>query len=179
LLALSDNPSSTNVWAHSGERLVGRKIDELSGEHVTALHDRRIPGSRANIDHLAVAATGVWVVDAKSHKGALEVRRSGGLFSPRVERLYIGGRDKTALLTGLRHQLDLVRLALLQVDAPIPVHGALCFVDTELPWIKESIDGVPLVTRRGLTKLLKREGPLTAEDRDAVATYLDDAFRPA
>jgi hypothetical protein len=71
----------------------------LAGEHVVALHDRRMRRpdgtlSRANIDHLAVTAAGDWVIDAKTHQGALEVRRSGGLFSPRIESLYINGRDQ-------------------------------------------------------------------------------------
>ena len=61
--------------------------------------------SRANIDHLVVAASGVWVVDAKTHTGTLEVRRSGGLFSPRVEALYIRGRDQTKLVHGLLGQV--------------------------------------------------------------------------
>jgi hypothetical protein len=60
--------------------------------------DARGRPTRANIDHIAVAATGVWVIDAKTHRGALQVRRSGGLFTPRVEKLYIAGRDKTSLL---------------------------------------------------------------------------------
>jgi Nuclease-related domain len=70
------------------------QLEELAGEHVVALHDRRMrrpdgTPSRANIDHLAVTAAGVWVIDAKTHRGALEVRRLGGLFSPRIESLYI------------------------------------------------------------------------------------------
>lgn len=108
ILALADEPAHTRVWAQGarGERAVAAKLEELAGEHVAVMHDRallRVDGrvSRANLDHIAVAATGVWVIDAKTHRGALEVRRSGGLFSPRVEKLYIGGRDKTVLLDGL------------------------------------------------------------------------------
>lgn len=186
LLALFEEPSSTRVWAQgaAGERAVAAKLAELEGTHVVALHDRKMRradgrSTRANIDHLAVTATGVWVVDAKTHKGALEVRRSGGLFSPRVERLFINGRDKTILLDGLANQVEAVRLSLLAVDADLPVHGALCFVGTELPWFGESIGGVPLVGRRGLAKLLKKDGPLTAEDRTAIGSYLDGQFVPA
>jgi hypothetical protein len=42
------------------------------------LHDCRIPGSRANIDHLFVAASGIWIVDAKGDKGKVEQRDLGG-----------------------------------------------------------------------------------------------------
>jgi hypothetical protein len=186
ILALSNEPTSTRVWAQGarGERAVAAKIDELGGDHVIALHDRKMlradgRASRANIDHLVVTPAAVWVVDAKTHQGQLQVRRSGGLFTPRVERLFIGGRDKTSLVEDLGRQVDAVRQVLLEVGADVPVRGALCFVGTELPWFGDSIAGVPLVGRRGLGKLLKRPGDLTAEDRQALAEYLNGRFRPA
>jgi hypothetical protein len=187
LLALSDDPVSTRVWAQgaAGERAVAAKLDELAGEHVVALHDRaqRRPDgrpSRANIDHLAVAASGVWVIDAKTHQGALEVRSAGGWLSPRVEALYIGGRDQTKLVVGLQRQVAAVAAELHAVNADVPVHGALCFVGTELPWFgSSSIAGVPLVGRRGLAKLLRRPGDLAAADREAIGEFLSTRFVPA
>lgn len=183
LLAVFSEPASTRVWAQgaAGERAVATKLDELSGEHVVALHDRRMVRedgrpSKANIDHVVVAATGVWVVDAKTHQGSLEVRRAGGLFSPRVEKLFIRGRDKTSLLVGLEKQVEAVRTVLQAVDADVPVRGALCFVGTELPWFGESIAGVPLVGRRGLAKLMKQTGSLDADARDAIAAFLSARF---
>jgi hypothetical protein len=187
VLALTNEPASTRVWAQGahGERTVAAKIDELAGEHLVALHDRRMlrpdgRPSRANIDHLVVTADGVWIVDAKTHQGTLEVRRSGGLFSPRVERLFIGGRDKSSLLDGLSGQIDAVRTVLAAVSADVPVRGALCFVGTELPWFgSSSISGIPLVGRRGLAKLLKLPGDLAPDDRAALAAYLEGRFIPA
>ena len=46
--------------------------------------------------------------DAKPYHAALEVRRSGGLFSPRVERLVIARRDRTGLVDRLAKQVDAV-----------------------------------------------------------------------
>jgi hypothetical protein len=187
LLALSKEPTSTRVWAQgaAGERAVAAKLDALIGEHVAALHDRRLRRgdgslSKANIDHVAVTPSGVWVIDAKSHQGSLEVRRSGGLFSPRVEALYINGRDQTRLVHGLVEQVDAVRRELLAVEARIAVQGALCFVGTDLPWFgSSSIAGVPLVGRRGLAKLLLRPGDVDTTDREAVAAFLNQRFPPA
>ncbi len=187
LLALSREPTSTRVWAQgaAGERAVAAKLDALIGEHVAALHDRRLRRrdgtlSIANIDHIAVTPSGVWVIDAKTHQGPLEVRRSGGLFSPRVEALYINGRDQTRLVHGLLKQVDAVRRELSAVEASIAVHGALCFVGTELPWFgSSSIADVPLVGRRGLAKLLLRPGDVDTTDREAVAAFLDQRFPPA
>jgi hypothetical protein len=186
LLALTNEPTSTRVWAQGaqGERAVAAKLDELSSDHAIALHDRRMlrpdgRASKANIDHLVVTPAGVWVVDAKTHQGTLEVRRTGGLFSPRVEKLFINGRDKSGLLDGLRKQVDAVRETLTSADAAIPVRGALCFVGTELPWFGETIAGVPLVGRRGLVKLMKQPGTLGSDEREAIAQYLDHRFVPA
>jgi hypothetical protein len=186
LLALNAEPASTRVWAQGaqGERAVATRLEELTDKDVVALHDRRMRRpdgrlSRANIDHLAICPSGVWVVDAKTHHGKLEVRRTGGLFSPRVERLFIHGRDKTALLDGLAGQVTAVRAALSTVGADVPVRGALCFVGTELPWFGTSIGDVPLVGRRGLGKLLTKPGDLAAGERTAVASFLDQHFPPA
>lgn len=187
LLALTEEPAHTRVWAQgaAGERAVAAALDALVDIDVLAMHDRVLPRpdgrpSPANIDHLAIAASGVWVIDAKTHKGSLEVRRSGGLFSPRVEKLYIGGRDRSSTVEGLRRQVAAVRDALDSVHADVPVRGALCFVGTELPWFgSSSIDGVPLVGRRGLAKLIKAAGELSAQDRPSVAEFLATRFPPA
>ena len=187
LLALSKEPTSTRVWAQgaAGERAVAAKLDALVGDHVAALHDRRLRRpdgtlSKANIDHIAVTPSGVWVIDAKTHQGSLEVRRSGGLFSPRVEALYINGRDQTRLVHGLLKQVDAVRRELSTVQASIAVQGALCFVGTELPWFgSSSIADVPLLGPRGLAKLLLRPGDVDASDREAIAAFLDQRFPPA
>ena len=186
LLAVFDEPARTKVWEQGarGERAVAAKLDELAGSHLVALHDRRMlrpdgRASKANIDHIAITAAGVWVIDAKAHKGTLEVRRSGGLFKPRVERLFIAGRDQSKLLEGLDRQVGAVRAILAEVEALVPVRGALCFVGTELPWFGDTIGGVPLVTRRGLGKLMKAPGDLDETDRDAVARFLESRFIPA
>ncbi len=187
LLALTDDPASTRVWAQgaAGERAVAERLDALTGEQVLALHDRRLHRadrtlSRANIDHLAVTGTGVWVIDAKTHQGALEVRRTGGVFSPRTESLYINSRDRTSLVHGLLKQVDAVRRELDSVHVAVPVQGALCFIGTELPWFgNSSIVDVPLVGLRGLAKLLRVDGELAAAERTNVASVLDQRFPPA
>lgn len=185
ILALSDEPTSTRVWQQGarGERAVAEAVEALAPD-VVGLHDRRLrrPDGRlstANIDHLVVTPAGVWVVDAKTHTGRLEVRRAGGLLRPRTERLVIRGRDQSRLLDGLATQVSAVTAELERVGANLPVRGALCFVGTELPWGGETVAGVPLVGRRGLTKLLRRPGDLAVEERAAVAAYLAARFPTA
>ena len=51
ILAISDEPQSTTAWdvGATGEELLGAGLDRLSDRGVRMLHDRRIPGSKANL----------------------------------------------------------------------------------------------------------------------------------
>ena len=69
------------------------------------LHDRRVPNTRGNIDHLVIAATGVWIVDAKKWEGRVE-RRWGGRPSQRL--LFVNGRNRTAAIEKLGWQIQAV-----------------------------------------------------------------------
>src|SRR4051794_11771344 len=61
----------------SGESRLASFVAREVGNLVIPLHDRLIPGTRGNIDHIFVAATGIWVVDAKAYKGKVERREVG------------------------------------------------------------------------------------------------------
>jgi Nuclease-related domain len=74
-LALTNDPQSTVAWAQGsrGERLLGEYLEKIQDEEVVVvLHDRRIPGTRANIDHLAVGSGVVWAIDAKNYSGKIK-----------------------------------------------------------------------------------------------------------
>jgi hypothetical protein len=118
ILALSSDPQSTTAWAAGarGEETVGRYLEALRGEGIASLHDRRIPGSKANIDHIAVSPAGVFVVYPKNYRGKVEQRDVGGLFRTDL-RLYVGGRDKTKLVKGMNRQVAAVRTALAQDES--------------------------------------------------------------
>src|SRR6266571_284103 len=48
-----------------GERQTARLLAKLEREGWQVLHDLAVPGSRANVDHLAIGPGGVWVIDSK------------------------------------------------------------------------------------------------------------------
>lgn len=55
-------PQSTTAWKQGadGEVRVGHRLEKLlAGSGVPVLHDRRRPGGKANIDHIAVGPGGV------------------------------------------------------------------------------------------------------------------------
>lgn len=135
ILALSGDPQSTKSWEQGaiGEELMSQRLADLP-DSFQILHDRRIPGTRANIDHIAVGPSGVWVIDAKRYKGKRPTMHvEGGLVRPRVESLRIGGRDGTKLVNGVRSQIDRVSGALSGLD--VPITGVLCFLEADWPLV--------------------------------------------
>ena len=174
-LALSEDTHSTNAWASgaNGEAKLGKLLDPLREEGLAVLHDRRIPGSRANIDHLVVAPSGVFVIDAKNYKGRVERRDRGAVFS-RDYRLYVGGRDRTGLIVALARQVEAVRAALQPPFADVSIRKVLCFVDAEWSLFASPIelDGTHVLWPRALGKLIRTNGSLSAEQITTIERQL-------
>ena len=61
-------PAGRRRWWRGavGEKATACALDRLPARRWVVLHDLRIPGSRANIDHLVIGPKGVWVVDTKT-----------------------------------------------------------------------------------------------------------------
>lgn len=141
--------------------MLGSLLDPLRDEGMAVLHDRRMSGSRGNIDHLVVAPAGVFVIDAKNYDGRVERRERGGWLS-KDYRLYVGGRDRTALLAGVAKQANTVREAFASNGA-IAITQVICFVGADWsPFARPLLFGeVHVVWPRGLGKLLRADGPLS------------------
>jgi hypothetical protein len=54
-----------------GEAATALILDRLPARTFDVRHDLRLPGSRANIDHLVIGPTGVWAVDTKTTRSAI------------------------------------------------------------------------------------------------------------
>ena len=184
VLALTDDPQSTRAWAIGarGEEVFGRRLDGLSAQGVLALHDRRIPPTKANIDHIAVGQSGVFVIDAKRYKGRLSLRVQGGLFRPRTETLLVGSRDCSKTVAGVHKQVELVRSALARADlADLPVRGMLCFVEADWPMIGGAfvIEDVYVLWPKKAAEHLVKAGPLDQMLMQRVHRCLAATFPPA
>lgn len=158
-VALTPERQSTRAWAigAEGEVRVGLRLDAIAGEGIRVLHDRHIPGTRANIDHIVVTQAGVWVIDTKRYVGkAPEKRVEGGIIRPRVELLVVKGRDKTTLVDGVLKQVEHVRG---EVGA-VPIYGVLCFVDAEWGLFADSfiVNGVQVVWPKKLAGMISKSG---------------------
>jgi len=176
---LSDDPQSITAWAKGsrGEQILADHMARALGDRAVLLHDRRVPGTRRNIDHLAVAPSGVWVIDTKYYKGLVELRDVGGWFRT-DRRLYVRGRDCTKDVRGLDWQLDAVRSGLGDEGIPVPLHGALCFVDADWKWFAKpfTLEGVRVSGPKSLGDAIAEKGPLTIDEVAEIAERLAAAL---
>lgn len=145
ILALNDDPKHVQAWQTGaiGEEAFGQKLSSIASDALKVLHDRKLPRTSANIDHLAVTSEGVWILDAKRYQGRVETR-GHGLFSRKPPDLYVGGRNQMKLVAGVQKQVEVLRLLLddFSIDQRqprVPVRGALVFVDAEFGWFADPL----------------------------------------
>jgi len=177
ILALSGEPQSVRSWevGSAGEAQLGARLDEFRDRGFGVLHDRRIPGSKANIDHLVVGPAGVFVIDAKRYTGKIERRDRGWIFE-RDWRLYVHGRDRTKVVTGMAKQVDAVKAALEPETSS--VFAVLCFIDSEWGLLPQPLrfGAVHVMWPKALYDFLASDGPLDRADVErlerALATKL-------
>lgn len=162
----------------AGEGRLGARLKELAGPVLRVLHDRKIPRSSANIDHLVVTPNGVHVIDARRYRGRPALVVEGGLIRPRVGKLTVAGRDRTETVDGVLKQVDLVRGL---VGPAIPVHGVLCFVEADWPLIGGSftVRGANVLCPRKLYRRLAEPGPLATDAVAHLHALLARELRPA
>jgi hypothetical protein len=184
LLKLKEQPQHEKAWetGAAGEEALAAFLARRCPD-VVVLHDRRMANSRANIDHLAVAPSGIYVIDAKRYKGKIEVRKP---FSGE-EKLMIGGRNKTKLIEGLSKQVEAVRAGLALIEKQVPVSACLCFINPEgqaggsgIPLLRTlAVSGFPLLYPRRLAKRLNQPGALGGDEALVVAEALATLFPAA
>lgn len=180
LLAVFDDPQSTRAWSSGadGEQALGGMLERIAGPELRVLHDRRVPRTTANIDHLVICPSGVFVVDSKRYVNRRpELKVEGGILRPRVELLMVGGRDRTNLVDGVDKQVRLVRTALAE-EPEVPVRGMLCFINADWPVIGGDfmVRDVGVLWPKKLAKLLVAPGPLDADRIAGLQWRLHEAF---
>lgn len=179
--AISTEPQSTRAWA-IGARGEEKLAEVLAGvEGLQVLHDRRVPRTSGNIDHIVIAPSGVFVVDAKAYEGLIEIRNYGPFWRP-DPRLTVGRRDESKLAFDMGWQVDAVTAALQAAGVdPMPsVSPVLCFVDGRWPVFRppNEFAGVRLESELSIRNLFATDEALDPGTRDRVARVLAMAFPP-
>jgi len=123
-----------------GEVAVARVLGDLSAEFVV-LHDLSIPGSNANVDHLVIGPTGVFMIDAKCWSG----------------RLTAGADTLWRGTTPIRHECSTAAWEAQQMSNVVgrSVQPVICFVGTALPEAVQHCDGVTVCESDALLFLVR------------------------
>lgn len=154
----------------AGEQSTAALLQPLALTGWAVLHDRALPGSGANLDHLACDGSNLWVIDTKVWRG--DVVRLGDCRlwyadSPVTESLEaVRFLVTAAQRTILRHS----RLAELMVRPVVCIHGATL---PESPIVEA---GITLVSPADIVPLLARLGP--GRTTGAIRGELARAFPP-
>src|SRR5215218_9211002 len=174
-----DEPQSTRAWAigAAGEEALASSLSEVPG--LIVLNDRRVPGTRGNIDHIVVGPAGVFVVDAKANPGIVTIRDRGWLLKHDY-RLTVNRRDCSAMADHMEWQMDAVSGALGELGDRPPVTPVLCFTKAQWPVFgaPDEFRRVRLESPRTLKRLVTSNGVLTPDAIDLVARGLATALPP-
>ena len=145
-LRCKPSPDAAVAWRQgaSGERRTARLLAPLERHGWSILHDLAVPGSTANLDHLALGPGGVFVIDSKQYRGRLQLDAVG--------KLWHGRHPLAPTLAAVSWEADQAAQALpdpgVAVVPIVAVHGA------QVPWGRVVTDGVPVVTAQRLPSLL-------------------------
>jgi len=185
-LAIGQTRNKSNwVKGAAGEYLMATALHTAVGDNAVVLNDRAVPQSRANIDHVVIASSGVWIIDSKLWKGLIRVKTVGGILSA-SQKLMVGNRDESACTEKIYSQV--IPIANLLGDLRIPVRPALVFIDGDwgsgvaLRAIQNrpyEMLGVIVAWPKAIIAKIREDGPLSGEDVTTIAGTLDAALPPA
>lgn len=181
-LALRIIPPSktTQNWEKGAkaEKEVGELINIFAKKHgFKVMHDRAVPDSKGNIDHIIISETGIFVVDTKNYDGKIKVKKETGRGGKLIENLYVNDYKKNNLIKKVKIQADLVQNVLTENGLLYPVYGTLAFFHGEFPLFKKPIrvDGI-FINGRGLEKLVTENIPGLKIDVAKAFNILGKAF---
>jgi hypothetical protein len=147
----------------AGEVATAAILDGLNSRRWVVLHDLRIPRSRANIDHLVIGPTGVWVVDTKATRANI---------SASFGSVYFGDRQLDT--RPLRWEASVVEERLgVSVRPIVAVHGA------GLRRRGRRAGGIRVLPAASLARRIRR-GPrrLTHDQIEVIADLAVECFAP-
>jgi Nuclease-related domain len=140
-----------------GERRTARLLDPLERHGWAILHDLALPGSRANLDHLVIGPSGVFVIDSKHYRGRLLLDPAG--------RLWHGRYPLAPTLRAVSFEAD--QAAQVLPDPGVVVLPVVAIHGAQVPWGKVVIEGVPVVAARHLPTMLRALPAMLGPERVA------------
>jgi hypothetical protein len=150
----------------AGERRTARLLRRLERDGYTSLHDLAVPGSAANVDHLVIGPTGVFVVDSKQYSGRVHQSLDG--------RAWHNHAPLARQLEVVRWEADTIARTLgVQVDPLVVIHGA------EVAYGGLIAGGVAIVPAARLRAALGVDPVLSATEVGVLAAMAQTRLRAA
>jgi hypothetical protein len=155
----------------AGERRTAELLADLPARGWSVWHDLRVPGSAANIDHLVVGRTGVWVVDSKATRATVAAGWRSVRFGARKLDVTPTRWEADVVTDVLSDSLGEHSLVPGAVRPIVAVHG------TGLRRRGARVGGVPVVPADQLTSRLRRgRRRLSRRQRRAVCLAVSHSF---
>jgi hypothetical protein len=165
--AAAERRASAFAAGAEGERIVAEALAPLSAAGYILLHDRAA-GPRANLDHLVVGPSGVWLVNAKHWSGTVTAE---GV-------LRHNGRARTRQLERSVEERSIVEGVLTRAGVQAPVRGVFAF--TSAAPEPTSLQDVDLLPVERLRAAIGAAAPvLDGRTVDRAAAALVTALPPA
>jgi hypothetical protein len=163
----------TLAWRRGaqGEQRTARLLAPLERHGYQVFHDLAVPGSAANVDHLVIGPTGVFVIDSKRYRGHLHY--SAG-------RLWHGRRPLDHTLETLWWEATQVAETL-GFGPDLHIYPVLCVHVARIPWLRELlVEGIPVLAGGMLCPALQvTRQALSPEQVELVAGHIRASFQPA
>ena len=173
LLAITRLPANRDAWSlvDDGRSQTSLVLEPLVDAGWIVLRDRRVPLSRATIDHVAVGPTGVWAIQTVSRPGRVPIRAG---------ETWLDGEPSPAVTQALRTAGAIQRAAAAGPDdMGMTTRPVLCFHRARLPRFRRAVQGVALVDGRRLVRLLSSSPRVLDEEAvRSVAAALDKVLPP-
>jgi hypothetical protein len=149
-----------------GERRTAHLLDRFTREGFVVFHDLAVPGSKANVDHLAIGPTGVFVIDSKQWAGQVHQGTDGLVWHNHYPL------DRT--LETVRWEAQAIsRMLGTRAAALLCVHGA------HVQGGGVDFQGVAIVPAYLLRSALGQDRVLSDTDVTVLATTARSSLRPA
>jgi hypothetical protein len=149
-----------------GERRTTRLLGRLARDGYVVFHDLAVPGSSANVDHLVIGRSGVFIIDSKQWTGEVRQGADGLVWHNRYPL------DRT---------LETVRWEAQQVSRVLGTHTAalLCVHGAHVQHGGLHAQGVAIVPAHQLRGALGYDRVLSDVDVERLATTAWSRLRPA
>ena len=117
-----------NLKGAQGEYLMGGYLAEELAPGSRVLTDRKVPdNSDANIDHVVVAQSGIWIIDSKKWNGEIRYRSPGFPSTDPNRYLTVGGVDRTSTIAKIYRLV--IPVAKIVGDRTVPIRPAIAFIE--------------------------------------------------